>query len=881
MDKEQPEISAQQRAQYNAEHQRIGKRRELLRLAPKDKGHWAVALSGGGIRSATFCLGVLQSLARAKAPGASDDKDNPRNRLIAQFDYLSTVSGGGYLGSFFGSLFLPGRLRKPSEAPVASSPEVQAAKDAYKVLDFGPPGRIHTSVDYRHSPPGEAPLAWLRENGRYLTPGSSGDIFYVLALSLRNLLALHVVIGLPLLFALALAVLVNVGISSSALCSPVAALLPMGVVHLLCGSLWWLPALLVVVVVIPLMAAFWMVYFQKDQDERVHLWNWSKGLSFVAGLMFLGLAFAPWGMDEELRSLLVGLAAVSWLAIAYSVWLGLSLRHKRDRDDALARNDCVRTYRVLVTRHLGQALILVLVASFFALLPSVTEWIYTSEQRGPLISSTALLPVLIAIVRGLTAFSDDKAMPSWFSRLPMSVIAGVAGVVIFMLVAVLWGLLVQFVRYQGLEGDALIRLAVLVLVAAILSFVTGRFIGFLNQSSLQSFYASRLARAYLGASNGLRFDGATRKIRKQRMSVAEALPGDDVPIETYYGTTTCAPVHLINVTMNLTVDPAEQLVQRDRKGKPLCLAPSGATDTRSVSYILDGDPRQRSFQQRWIASEIYQPLGLAHWVATSGAAFSTGLGRATSLGTSLAFGLTNVRLGSWWPANFVEDEEQGAPQRVWRDKGWAATFPTQTYLFYELTAHFHGLRRDFQYLSDGGHFENTATYELIRAGRNVELIVMCDCGADPHYQFDDLANLIRLARIDQALEIRQDLNVLGDPVLGPYFGLPENFARPGPGDSLRCAMLFDVTDQQGQRTARILLLKPNVVAGLPVDVVNYASEHPTFPNESTANQFFDEAQFESYRQLGLQTGQRLFGGGKDGSKVADALWHYLGLSTSH
>jgi hypothetical protein len=44
-----------------------------------------VALSGGGIRSASFALGVLQVL-------LNED-------LLRRFDYLSTVSGGGYLGS--------------------------------------------------------------------------------------------------------------------------------------------------------------------------------------------------------------------------------------------------------------------------------------------------------------------------------------------------------------------------------------------------------------------------------------------------------------------------------------------------------------------------------------------------------------------------------------------------------------------------------------------------------------------------------------------------------------------------------------------------------------------------------------------------------------
>src|SRR4051812_40423240 len=46
----------------------------------------ALCISGGGIRSATFALGAIQSLAE--------------HGLLAQFDYLSTVSGGGYIGSW-------------------------------------------------------------------------------------------------------------------------------------------------------------------------------------------------------------------------------------------------------------------------------------------------------------------------------------------------------------------------------------------------------------------------------------------------------------------------------------------------------------------------------------------------------------------------------------------------------------------------------------------------------------------------------------------------------------------------------------------------------------------------------------------------------------
>jgi len=53
---------------------------------PTDGNLMGLALSGGGIRSATFNLGVLQALAKLG--------------LLKEFDYLSTVSGGGYIGSW-------------------------------------------------------------------------------------------------------------------------------------------------------------------------------------------------------------------------------------------------------------------------------------------------------------------------------------------------------------------------------------------------------------------------------------------------------------------------------------------------------------------------------------------------------------------------------------------------------------------------------------------------------------------------------------------------------------------------------------------------------------------------------------------------------------
>src|SRR5262249_43692868 len=59
---------------------------------------WALCLSGGGIRSAAFALGILQRLAaltvKSKRQGEGDGP------ALQQFEYLSTVSGGGYIGSW-------------------------------------------------------------------------------------------------------------------------------------------------------------------------------------------------------------------------------------------------------------------------------------------------------------------------------------------------------------------------------------------------------------------------------------------------------------------------------------------------------------------------------------------------------------------------------------------------------------------------------------------------------------------------------------------------------------------------------------------------------------------------------------------------------------
>ena len=74
-----------------------------------------LAFSGGGIRSATFNLGVLQALSELK--------------LLKEFDYLSTVSGGGYIGSWLSAWIYRARLANPTKAGIETVQEELSPKD--------------------------------------------------------------------------------------------------------------------------------------------------------------------------------------------------------------------------------------------------------------------------------------------------------------------------------------------------------------------------------------------------------------------------------------------------------------------------------------------------------------------------------------------------------------------------------------------------------------------------------------------------------------------------------------------------------------------------------------------------------------------------------
>ena len=114
-----------------------------------------------------------------------------------------------------------------------------------------------------------------------------------------------------------------------------------------------------------------------------------------------------------------------------------------------------------------------------------------------------------------------------------------------------------------------------------------------------------------------------------------------------------------------------------------------------------------------------------------------------SAALALLLSLLNVRLGFWAPNPSGRRWEE--PQaRLW-----------PFYILRETLSNT-GRLGAYCYLTDGGHFDNTALYALIERG--CRYIVLCDCGANPKPGFEDIGVAIRRCRIDFGVEIDLDVD---------------------------------------------------------------------------------------------------------------------------
>jgi hypothetical protein len=281
------------------------------------------------------------------------------------------------------------------------------------------------------------------------------------------------------------------------------------------------------------------------------------------------------------------------------------------------------------------------------------------------------------------------------------------------------------------------------------------------------------------------------------------------------------PYPIFGTALNLV--RGKELAWQNRKASSFIFTPLFC----GYDYYLDPDqPVKRNYvRSAYRPTEDYARKGgprLGTAVAISGAAASPNMGFHTNAALAFLMTVFNVRLGAWF-AN---------PRH--RTLWWRRSSPALG-LLYLLRELFPRTSDDmhYVYLSDGGHFENLGLYELIR--RQCRFIVVGDGSCDEKMTFQDLGMAIEKCRRDFGVEIGIKLEKL---VLN---------------DKLRASAHFAIgTIDYGdpKSPGYLLYIKPSLVGDETADVIAYCNQHAHFPHDTTANQFFTESQFESYRALG-------------------------------
>ena len=331
-----------------------------------------------------------------------------------------------------------------------------------------------------------------------------------------------------------------------------------------------------------------------------------------------------------------------------------------------------------------------------------------------------------------------------------------------------------------------------------------------NLFSIHHFYRDRLTRCYLGAGRG------SDRVPNPFTGFD---PCDDIKVAGLKQ----RPLHLVNAALNLVHD--DNLAWQDRKAYSFTFSP--------VACGFQYPPNASQQGGGYCDSAQYMGgvlLGTA--VAASGAAASPSMGYHSSPAVAFLLTVFNVRLGHWCPNTGQSAISQSALRR-------ASPAIGGEYLLKELFSQTDD-ESTYVYLSDGGHFENLGVYELVR--RRCGYIMVVDAGQDEKRSFEDTANMIRKCYIDFGVTIDIDLDAL----------------RTGPdGDSPGCYALGDIIypaaagEANAKETSGVLLyIKPSLLKDIPEDIRQYASTNEDFPHQTTGDQFFDEAQFESYRHLG-------------------------------
>ena len=886
----------------------------------------ALCCSGGGIRSATFCLGIIQALAKEtlavlpKQPTTLPDPDTtgmPRLleqeanlSFLSRFHYLSTVSGGGYIGSWLSA------WRSRDDFPTV-----------WQNLRSRPDG-----------PDVEPPeLSWLRSYSNFLTPRVgllSADAWTGIAIYLRNLLLNWLVI-IP---AIAVVLLVLKFIITGAV----------QVARFDDGWLWHAGLAVIGAAFLIVAQAFTTSRrptrrppsppdcvdteapynaTQKSFQLNDLIWSaasayfvtaaltsrsgallaadlttaWAIAIGAILGVPVFALGWiAGWPAHARLRDFfawaasglvfgaLVGLGAslftllmpykdicppsiwtilvpvifgVPWVLLAQlfaeMIFVGLvSYETNSDADrEWLGR----AAGWVMASGVIWMLITFISFAGGYFLLDY--DW---GKTLSPYIAAAGGASGILTAVIGKSGTASkskagEKGKGSLWSKIGMA-IAGpffAAVLVVGISVALDW-LLLGDALTQGLTkelwayGTIYLWLAIGLGAALFVAVLASRKIN-INRFSIHALYRNRLVRAYLGASRQQRCpDQFTGFDNADNLKAHQLWPPK--PYEATAGNTFCL-FHVVNITLNVV--KATRLAWQQRKAESFTVSPlhSGAAYKgyrSSKEYGGDTPPCGIS-------------LGTA--MAISGAAASPNMGYHSTTSTAILLALFNVRLG-WWLGN-PGKEGNG----TYKEEGPSTAIRPLAEETFGLTTD----DKPWVYLSDGGHFENLGIYEMVR--RRCRFILAIDAGCDPDFQFEDLGNALRKIYIDLGVRIqfpeleklknRPKARVLHEAIKeGDALHQEVRPRSPIPYYAIG-TIDYRSADGEGAENGFILYIKPAYHGTSKVEgagVRSYADANPAFPHEPTADQWFSQSQFESYRSLALDiagtfmTGDKIFPG---------------------
>jgi hypothetical protein len=869
---------------------------------------FGLAFSGGGIRSATFNLGILQGLAQ--------------RGLLRRFDYLSTVSGGGYIGSWLAAwIYREGSVKKVSD---------HLASHAASGVSFSEPGEI----------------TFLRKYSNYLTPKLgmfSGDTWALIAIYLRNLTLNLLSISA---FFLSLLLLPHGAVwfarwssnaHTHALFNIALSALTFGVFFISLNQPYWSPKKpavgpikypwyasptgILVLSLLPLAAsallgAIWLWFVsQTPPAPACHDACPPEQLRFLHGALLIASVMIAWFCGN------LAARALAHLRAADKKTSLAQLRIVAINTIKTVRDDVQNSFKTLLTAYYAISVVLALVAGcgMFAALAWLFRhwcdshaWLWHAVSFGaPLVAAVFMMMGTLMI--GLMGRNMPDESREWWSRLGGWLLicslawTAVCGLAFFSLPAIAY-----------LTG--------LISLAWIASTVYGVFLGKspltngTDSKKWQSVLATLLPALFVvGLLMFASFLASTLLILTDKdmdpalwkMLWLDSVPWEGLVDTNFYLLEKTLDAHLallflissaLAVGISWRVDVNQFSIHllyrnrllrgyfgasnRQRQGQPftgfdagddvtLCSLRTGTYDgpypiVNTALNLVKG--KELAWQTRKAAAFMYAPLYCGYtsppsrdpdkrkfcYLPTDDYGQSQDMTLGTAMAVSGAAASPNMGYHTSPALAFlmtVFNVRLGwwsANPRS--EKLWKATGPNLG-LWYMMKELF-GMTDDespFVYLSDGGHFENLGVYELLK--RRCKLIVACDAGQDEQLQFDDLGNAIRKARVDLGIEIVLDTEQI----------------RAG---KKHCALgRITYREQDGSETrGDLVYIKASLCGKEPTDVTNYHALHPKFPHEPTSDQWFDESQFESYRALGLHTALEVFGSwdGRDADKLKEA-----------